>query len=68
LEGIDKRLLQIETQQQNTMEKCRRVCKQNKLVTLVVYVAALLLYLSIPTIQQKFKLYFFSGLAIFSAL
>ena len=50
------------------MEKCRRVGKQNKLVTLVIYVAALLLYLLIPAIQQKFKLYFISGLTLFSAL
>jgi len=65
LEDIGVKLKSIDEFQQDTIECQKRIDRRLLLVTIVVYISALLAFLFIKTVQ-KCKIYFFTGLGIFA--
>lgn len=67
LEDIDKKLKSIDEFQQDTMERQKRVARRLLVMSILVYIVAILVFIFITSVQ-KFKLYYFTGLVAFAVV
>jgi type IV secretory pathway component VirB8 len=67
LEDIDKKLKSIDEFQQDTIERQKRIARRTIVTSVLVYVVAIAAFIFITAIQ-KFKLYYFTGLAAFAVV
>ena len=67
MEDIDKKLKSIDEFQQDTIERQKRLAKRTIVIAVLVYIIAIAAFIFITSIQ-KFKLYYFTGLAVFAAV
>ena len=67
LEDIDKKLRSIDEFQQDTIERQKRIARRTIVTAVCVYIIAIAAFFVITSIQ-KFKLYYFTGLAVFAVV